>query len=59
VHGARYTTSDPYLYTFARWLEREGAGGIAPFPRLAAHRTRMQARPAVLKSLDQQGIKPV
>lgn len=59
VHGARYTLSDPYLYVFARWLEREGAGGIAPFPSLAAHRARMQARPAVLKSLEQEGIKPV
>ena len=59
VHGARYTTSDPYLYVFARWLEREGSGGIAPFPRLAAHRARMQARPAVLKSLEQESIKPV
>lgn len=59
VHGARYTVSDPYLYVFARWLEREGSGGIAPFPKLAAHRARMQARPAVLKSLDQEGIKPV
>ena len=59
VHGGRYTTSDPYLYVFARWLEREGSGGISPFPRLAAHRARMQARPAVLKSLEQEGIKPV
>lgn len=59
VHGARYTVSDPYLYVFARWLEREGSGGIAAFPKLAAHRARMQTRPAVLKSLDQEGIKPV
>lgn len=59
VHGARYTISDPYLYVFARWLEREGSGGIGRFPRLAAHRARMQTRPAVLKSLEQQEIKPV
>jgi glutathione S-transferase len=59
IHGARYTVSDPYLYVFARWLEREGSGGIAPFPKLAAHRARMQARPAVIKSLDQEGIQPV
>lgn len=59
VHGARYTLSDPYLYTFARWLEREGSGGIGAFPKLAAHRARMQTRAAVLKSLEQQGIKPV
>ena len=59
VHGAAYTTSDPYLYVFARWLERDGAGGIGAFPRLAAHRARVQARPAVLKSLEQEGIAPV
>lgn len=59
VHGARYTVSDPYLYVFSRWLDREGAGGIALFPKLAAHRARMQTRPAVLKALDQEGIKPV
>lgn len=59
VHSAHYTVSDPYHYVFARWLEREGSGGIAAFPRLAAHRARMQTRPAVLKSLEEEGIEPV
>ena len=58
VHGAQYTTSDPYLYVFTRWLDREGAGGIARFPKLAAHRARMQARPAVKLALEQEGLAP-
>ncbi len=56
VHGAHYTVSDPYLYVFTRWLDREGAGGIARFPKLVEHRTRMQARPAVKKTLEQEAL---
>ena len=59
VHGSRYTVSDPYLYVFARWFGREGVGTIDPLPRIAAHRARMQAREAVKKTLDQEGLKPV
>jgi glutathione S-transferase len=59
VHGAHYTVSDPYLYVFTRWLDREGAGGIARFPKLADHRARMQARTAVKKTLEQEGLAPV
>jgi glutathione S-transferase len=59
VHGAQYTVSDPYLYVFTRWLERDGAGGIAHLPRLAAHRGRVQKREAVAKTLAQEGLAPV
>jgi glutathione S-transferase len=59
VHGDKYTVSDPYLYVFARWFERDGVGSIVPLPRLAAHRARMQTRDAVLKTLDQEGLAPV
>lgn len=59
VLGSQYTIADPYLYVFTRWLDREGAGGIARFPKLAAHRARMQARPAVQKALAQEGLAPV
>jgi len=59
VHGDKYTVSDPYLYVFARWFERDGVGSIAPLPRIAAHRARMQKREAVLKTLEQEGLKPV
>ena len=59
VHGDKYTVSDPYLYVLARWFDRDGVGSIAPLPRVAAHRARMQARAAVKKTLEQEGLKPV
>ena len=59
VHGDKYTVSDPYLYVFARWFVRDGVGSIAPLPRIAAHRARVQTREAVKKTLEQEGLKPV
>jgi glutathione S-transferase len=59
VHGSQFTISDPYLYVFARWLERDGVGGAEGLPGLIAHRTRMQAREAVKKTLEQEGLKPL
>jgi glutathione S-transferase len=59
VCGDQYTVADPYLYVFARWLERDGAGGSSAMPLTRAHRTRMQARPAVQKVLAAEGIEPV
>ena len=59
VHGDKYTVSDPYLYVMARWFDRDGVGSIAPLPRVAAHRARVQARAAVKKTLEQEGLKPV
>ena len=59
VHGSQYTVSDPYLYVFTRWLERDGIGGSEGLPKLAAHRARVQGREAVKKTLEQEGLKPV
>ena len=59
VCGEQYTVADPYLYVFARWLERDGAGGSSGMPLSRAHRARMQARPAVQKVLAAEGIEPV
>jgi glutathione S-transferase len=59
VLGDKYSVSDPYLYVFARWFERDGVGSIAPLPRIAAHRARMQKRDTVLRTLEQEGLKPV
>jgi glutathione S-transferase len=59
VCGAQYTVADPYLYVFARWLEREGAGGSAAMPLTRAHRARMQKRAAVKKVLADEGLAPV
>ncbi len=59
IHGGKYTVSDPYLYVFARWLDRDGVGGMKDLPRITAHRARMQTRPAVKKALEQEGLAPV
>ena len=50
VMGDAYTVADPYLFTFAGWLETDGVD-IAEFPRVQAHFERMQARPAVQRAL--------
>jgi glutathione S-transferase len=59
VCGSQYTVADPYLYVFARWLEREGAGGTASMPLTLAHRERMQQRATVQSILAAEGIEPV
>jgi glutathione S-transferase len=59
VCGSQYTVADPYLYVFARWLEREGAGGSASMPLTRAHRERMQQRATVQRILAVEGIEPV
>ncbi len=59
IHGGKYTVSDPYLYVFARWFDRDGVGGMKNLPRITAHRARMQTRPAVKKALEQEGLAPV
>lgn len=51
VHGDRYSISDPYLLVFSRWLDRADLGPVDKFERVAAHRKRVEARPAVQKVL--------
>lgn len=46
VAGAHYSVADPYLYTIAGWLEGDGVDP-ARFPKVLAHRQRMEERPAV------------
>jgi glutathione S-transferase len=50
VFGDAYTISDPYLFTIAQWWELDGLNA-ARFPKLAEHRERMRARPAVKLAL--------
>jgi glutathione S-transferase len=50
VMGEAYSICDPYLFTVAGWLPRDGID-MARFPNIAAHFARMQARPAVGKVL--------
>lgn len=51
VHGKRYTISDPYLFTLARWME---ADGVDPkrYPKIFAHFEAMSARSAVMTAMD-------
>lgn len=50
VMGERYSLADPYLYTLATWMEGDGVDP-ARFPKVAEHRSRMAALPAVAKVL--------
>jgi glutathione S-transferase len=59
VHGATYTVSDPYLFTMTRWLDRDGMPGVARFPLARAHMRRLNARPAVQRALEHEGLKPL
>jgi len=53
VMGKAYTICDPYLFTVARWLERDSVD-IARFPKIHQHHKRMAERPAVKKVLAEQ-----
>jgi glutathione S-transferase len=48
--GADYSIVDPYLFTLARWLERDGVDP-ARFPKVAEHRARMSDRASVKSAL--------
>ena len=48
VLGERFSVSDFYLLTLARWLEGDGVD-LARLPRVVDHRSRMMALPLVKK----------
>lgn len=50
VLGERFSTSDPYLFTLASWLEGDGVD-IERFPKVADHYRRVAAMPQVQKVL--------
>jgi glutathione S-transferase len=51
VVGTNYTICDPYLFTLARWLERDNVN-LKVLPRVLEHRARMAERPAVCRALE-------
>jgi len=53
VMGDSYTICDPYLFTLAGWLEGDSVD-LATLPKVADHRKRMAARPAVRKVLAEE-----
>ena len=53
VMGDQYTICDPYLFTLAQWLEKDGVD-LARIPRVVDHRRRMSERPGVKKALAEE-----
>lgn len=50
VQGERFSTSDLYLFTLARWLKGDSVD-VARFPKVADHMQRLQAQPQVQRVL--------
>jgi glutathione S-transferase len=53
VMGDAYTICDPYLFTFAQWLEGDGVDP-ARLLRVCDHRRRMSERPSVRKAIAEE-----
>lgn len=53
--GDSYTVTDGYLYTVARWLAGDGVD-TAQFPKVHAHVQMMANRPAVQRTLVEEGV---
>jgi glutathione S-transferase len=53
VMGDQYTVCDPYLFTLAQWLEKDGVD-LARIPRVVDHRRRMSERPGVKKAIAEE-----
>jgi glutathione S-transferase len=57
--GEGYTIADGYLSVFTRWSRQAGLLDAARFPRLNDHLDRVQARPAIKRVLEAEGLSPV
>lgn len=53
--GDTFTVADAYLYTVTRWAKPMQID-LAPYPHLAAHQERVQARPAVQEALKHEKL---
>jgi glutathione S-transferase len=53
VMGDTYTICDPYLFTLAQWMEKDGVD-LARVPRVVDHRQRMSERPGVKKAIAEE-----
>jgi len=53
VMGDTYTICDPYLFTLAQWMEKDGVD-LARVPRVVDHRHRMSERLAVKKAIAEE-----
>jgi glutathione S-transferase len=57
--GERFTVADGYLCVFERWAAQAGLISDGSFPRMIDHLQRTQARPAVLRALEREGLEPI
>jgi glutathione S-transferase len=53
VMGEHYTICDPYLFTLAQWLKKDGVDPKR-IPRVVDHRRRMSERPGVKKAIAEE-----
>lgn len=53
VMGDTYTICDPYLFTLAQWMEKDGVD-LARVPRVVDHRHRMSERASVRKAIAEE-----
>lgn len=57
--GERYSVCDPYLLVFHIWSERDDIRPhVAEMPNWAAHRRRLDERPATWAVLEREGVTP-
>ena len=57
--GEAYSISDAYIYVMARWLWRGALVDLSTLPHVRAHMDRMQARPAVVRTLAAEDLSPL
>jgi glutathione S-transferase len=57
VMGERYTICDPYLFTLAQWMEKDGVD-LGRVPRVVDHRRRMAERATVKKAIAEELAPP-
>ncbi|EIK52200.1 glutathione S-transferase [Stutzerimonas stutzeri TS44] len=53
--GERFSVADGYLFTVLRWMPPNGLA-LERWPNLAAYQARIQARPAVQRALQTEGL---
>jgi glutathione S-transferase len=53
VMGEHYTICDPYLFTLAQWMEKDGVD-LGRVPRVVDHRRRMSERATVKKAIAEE-----
>ncbi|MET4684387.1 glutathione S-transferase family protein [Brevundimonas faecalis] len=57
--GENHSATDGYLIVFTRWARQAGLLDAGRFPRLNAHLDKVQARPAVARVLEVEGLTAV